>query len=210
VEDNNNSILRTMKQPQLPPLLLSATLFLFAVGVAHAEEGATAPSPASPRQARLIKKLDKNSDGNLDEGERTAAREVVKKMHREGPSARRGRGESEKGPRPGSGVMGMRDPAFRHGYMLGRFDLNNDGKLDDAEKAAARAAAEQKMRNRLEKQLQHLKEVDADNDGKISDTEWAVAREKFQKERAARGEKGRLSEDIGGFPPPMEPGPGHE
>jgi hypothetical protein len=199
-----------MKQPQLPPLLLSATLFLFAAGVAHAEEGATAPSSASPRQARLIKKFDKNGDGNLDEGERAAAREVVKTMHREGPSAWRGRGEFEKGPRPGSGAMGMSDPAFRQGYLLGKFDLNNDGKLDKAEQAAARTAAEQKMRNRLEKQLQHLKEVDTDNDGKISDAEWTVAREKFQKEQAACGEEGRPGKDFGGFPPPMGPGPGGE
>jgi Ca2+-binding EF-hand superfamily protein len=205
-----------MKKPQLTPLLLSATLFLSVVGVAKAAEDSVAPAPESPRKARqaeLIKKFDKNGDGKLDETERAAAREAMQAMQamrHERPNAMRGPGDEEKGPRPAPGAMGMRDPAFRHGYMLGKFDKNGDGKLDEAEKADAHAAAEMKMRTRLEKQIQRLKEVDANGDGKISDSEWAVAREKFQKERGAPGGAGRPDEDFGGFPPPMGTGPGGE
>jgi hypothetical protein len=117
-----------------------------------------------------------------------------------------------RGPKPVPGAIGPRDPAFRRGFLLGKFDQNNDGKLDETEKAAACAAGEQRQRTQLEKQLARLKAVDADGDGKISDPEWAAAREKFQQERKKSGDRGprpfMRRGGPGGNPSPTGPGPG--
>lgn len=189
-----------MNQRQLTPLLLSATLFLAAQGVRAADTPPATPAPApapGPRHAEMLKKFDLNKDGQLDETERAAMREQ-----------RRAQRQVDKAQRPGQrGGRGMRDPNFRRGYVLGKFDANGDGKLDETEKAAVKAAAEQRMRAGLEKHLQRLRAVDTDNDGKISDAEWAVAKEKFQAKRAAKMRQGPGNEDG---PPPPPPGPGGE
>ena len=49
----------------------------------------------------------------------------------------------DKGQRPG--LRRMEDPAFRRGYMHGKFDADGDGKLDETEKAAVKAADDQPM-----------------------------------------------------------------
>ncbi len=61
-----------------------------------------------------------------------------------------------------------------------RFDKNGDGKLDDAEKAEAKAAREQ-MREEA------LKRFDKDGDGKLNDAERAEAREAMKKLKKRRG-----------------------
>lgn len=178
-----------MKQSQLAPWFLSATLFLAGAGAAVAEDTGTTTNPEPVREGRraeIIKKFDRNGDGKLDETERAAAREAI-------------RGNRKKGSHIQRAVMGKRDQAIRHGYIMGRFDTNRDGKLDDAEKSAVRAEAEQRMRSQMEKQLQRLKTVDADGDGKISDGEWAVARENFQKERVKSGQRGRQNRRTADF-----------
>jgi len=187
-----------MKQPQLTPLLLSATLFLAVTAAGAAETAAATPAPEpalGPRHAEMLKRFDKNNDGQIDETERAAIREARQGMHREGEQAWRGPEGRQKGPRPGP--KGMQDPAFRRGFLLGKFDVNNDGKLDDTEKTAIREAADQRARAGVEKNLQRLRAVDADNDGKINDAEWAAAREKFKQAHPGRHRDG---------PPPPPPG----
>ena len=53
--------------------------------------------------------------------------------------------------------------------VLAKFDADKDGKLSDAEKAAAKAACKERF---AEKKAQ----FDADQDGKLSETERAAAR----------------------------------
>lgn len=194
-EENKNPILLPMKKPDLTPLLLSATLFLAAGALAAAQEAPPAPPAAEPgphpMRDALLKQFDKNGDGQLDETERAEARQAVQKKHP--------RLAGEKG----SGGQERRDPEFRRGWMLGKFDQNGDGQLDKEEHAAARAEGEKRMRAGMEKQLARLKSVDADGDGKISDAEWAVAKEKHQQMRA---EHGRRGEKPVGPPPGERPG----
>lgn len=60
--------------------------------------------------------------------------------------------------------------------MLKEFDKDNDGKLSDDERKAAREAGEKRT----------LERFDADKDGKLSDGERAKMREDGQKVREAR------------------------
>lgn len=193
-----------MKQRQLTPLLLSATLFLATHGARAAETEPATPAPTpGPRHAEMLRKFDLNQDGQLDESERAAMRAQRREARQAGRPAWGAQRGPEQGPPPAP--KGPRDPAFRRGYLLGKFDANNDGKLDDTEKAAAKAFAEQRMRTGVERQLQRLRAVDTDNDGKISDAEWAAAKEKHQAEKAAKAAKRAAAKEG---PPPPPPGPG--
>ncbi len=80
---------------------------------------------------------------------------------------------------------GKRDGKHRE-RMLEKFDANNDGTLDDEEKAAAREKCGRrggKFRDRM------LKKFDADKDGKLDDTERAAAKEAMQERRKEMKEK---------------------
>jgi hypothetical protein len=57
--------------------------------------------------------------------------------------------------------------------MLERFDANKDGVLDPEEKAAAKAAFEQRR-------AEFVKRFDTNGDGKLDDTEREAARKEFR------------------------------
>jgi len=102
---------------------------------------------------------------------------------------------------------GMRDPDFRRGFLLGRYDKNNDGKLEPEERAAIKADMEKRIRARMEKQLARLKAVDANGDGKISDEEWAAAKAKMKEPHKGMFHDGPAPKDGEGpdAPPPPPP-----
>lgn len=60
-----------------------------------------------------------------------------------------------------------------HQEMLAKFDANHDGKLDDSEKAAARAAASARIK---EKHPEAFAKFDADHDGTLSKDEMKALR----------------------------------
>jgi len=171
-----------MKTSVLSPRLIAATLFL-ATGLAAVAQDKP-PRPDEARRASMLKQFDRDGDGALSPAERTTAREAMQKMRQ---------GQRPGGPGPGAKPPG--GPAFRHGYLLGKFDADGDGKLSETERAAAKAHVEQRMRTRMEKQLARLKTGDADGDGKISDAEWAAAREKMQAWRQEHGPKAGKKQD---------------
>lgn len=174
-----------MKTSVLSPRLIAATLFL-ATGLTAAAQDKS-PRPDEARRESILKQFDRDGDGKLSPAERATAREAMQKMRQ--------------GPRPGGPGFGAKppggpsNPAFRHGYLLGKFDGDGDGKLSETERAAAKAHVEQRMRTRMEKQLARLKSVDADGDGKISDAEWAAAREKMEAWRQEHGPKAGKKQD---------------
>jgi Ca2+-binding EF-hand superfamily protein len=62
--------------------------------------------------------------------------------------------------------------------ILEKFDTNKDGKLDEAEREAAKAAREEMMKAR---KAEMLKKFDKDGDGKLSEEEEAAMREERKK-----------------------------
>jgi hypothetical protein len=148
------------------------------VATLSAEEGRPLQSPEL--RERVLKKFDKNGNGQLDPDERQAAKEAMEKR------------QGESGGLSGTKESAQQDPD-RMKRILEAFDLNKDGKLDDAERAAAKAEREkrrgqapasagrgpasEKMRDEM------LKRFDRDGDGKLSDAERAAAKEERQKRR---------------------------
>jgi Ca2+-binding EF-hand superfamily protein len=128
-------------------------------------------------QERLPQMFDKNGNGQLDPEERQAAKEEFQK--REGEAGAKGGffGTKETNPE------GMK-------RILERFDSNKDGKLDEAERAAAKAEWEKRRSASPERgpasekiREEMLKRFDRDGDGKLSDAERAAAKEERQKRR---------------------------
>lgn len=181
---NNNPL--PMKTSHLSASLLAATLFLVSGSAATAQDKKPVDQSRAQQREATLKKFDADGDGKLNPAERAAAREAMQKL-RKGPGERPGFKPQAKG--------GPRDPAFQRGYLMGKFDANGDGKLDETERAAAKAAMEQRLRTGAERQLERLKSVDTDGDGKISDAEWAAGREKMQAWRQEHGPKAGKRQD---------------
>ena len=90
-------------------------------------------------------------------------------------------GEQSKPPGP------HKDKGDMERMMLEKFDANKDGKLDESERAAAKAAWEARQGEHGEEMF---KRIDANSDGMISKDEWTTAwtmikqrREGFRDER---------------------------
>jgi Ca2+-binding EF-hand superfamily protein len=133
------------------------------------------------RHQELIKRFDKNGDGKLDEAEKAAAREEMKK---EGENPR--------------GLGGAGGGHWRE-EMLKRFDKNGDGKLDEAERAEMRKARQLVEQNggfgRYREAI--LRRFDKDGDGRLNEAERAEA-QKFRAEQIRKFDKdgdGRLNDE---------------
>ncbi|MBE2215413.1 MAG: EF-hand domain-containing protein [Opitutaceae bacterium] len=72
--------------------------------------------------------------------------------------------------------------AKHHEEMIARFDKDGDGKLNEEEMAAAKAAAAERRGEMHDAALQRF---DANGDGKLDDTERATAREAMKANRGA-------------------------
>ena len=159
--------------------LLVLVAALVSTAALAAEEGRPTPNPEF--QERLLQMFDKNGNGELDPDERQAAKETFQKRQAEGTGGFFGTKEGSQ-PNP----EGMK-------RLLERFDANKDGKLDETERAAAKAEWEKRraqgqsstergpMPEKLRQEM--LKRFDRDGDGKLSDAERAAAKEEWQKRR---------------------------
>lgn len=211
-----------MKSSALTSLLAVATLFLApTVLSAQPAPDDDAPPPRGPRWEHF----DTDDDGKLDETERAALEKEMRTRMAENPRFLE-RADTDKDGAINDAewavakekFKGMRkermkefkerrelarDPEFRRGYLLGKFDANGDHKLDKAERAQARAEGEKRVREHMEKQLARLKAADTDGDGKFSDAEWEAAKENFRKEFRER-HPGMPGRDLPPPPPPPE------
>jgi Ca2+-binding EF-hand superfamily protein len=82
-----------------------------------------------------------------------------------------------------STASGDKPPGQHKQEMLQRFDKDGDGKLNDEEKAAAKAAMQQRQGDMRE---EALKRFDANGDGKLDDAERATAQEAMHKQRGGQ------------------------
>ena len=143
----------------------------------------------------IIKKYDKNKDGQLDDSERAAAREAIMAQ----------RGGQQRGGRPEGGGRGR--GGFDREALMKEFDKDGDGQLNEAERQAAMTA----MRERFQGQGRGpagrpgggpqmnreamMKKFDKNGDGRLDETERAALREEFQntggEQRRPRPEGGK-------------------
>jgi Ca2+-binding EF-hand superfamily protein len=73
----------------------------------------------------------------------------------------------------------------RQAKLLERFDANKDGKLDEGERATAKAALKEHRGEIAGKVLAKHPELDADKDGKLSREEAKAGREQLREHRQA-------------------------
>jgi len=125
------------------------------------------------------------------------------------PAAKKDRDQDRPRSRPNeaAGIAGRPDREQMRAAIIKRFDKDDDGKLSDEERAAARKAFEERRgggeRNRgprgggpradhgrpdREKmRAEMLKRFDKDGDGKMNDEERAEMRKQFEARRGGRG-----------------------
>lgn len=77
---------------------------------------------------------------------------------------------------------------------LEKYDTNHDGRLDDGEKAAARAAFGAKLK---EKHPELFAKIDSDGDGTLSEAEMKAAREKLKERRQEHRDGAGKARDEG-------------
>jgi hypothetical protein len=177
---------------------------------AAAAPSATPPAPQGdqPFRQRTLERFDANHDGKLDDAERATARAGWEKRagefrSRGGPKDERGPGQvgGPRGPKGGHEFAEYREfrefrqfqrwkkmakkQQHRHermrSAMLQRFDHDGDHRLNDAERAEARAAGRQ-MRERFQAgRKQALERFDANHDGKLDATERQGMQQAWQK-----------------------------
>ncbi|MFG0243048.1 MAG: hypothetical protein ACF8R9_09700 [Phycisphaerales bacterium JB054] len=124
----------------------------------------------------MMKRFDKDGDGELNEEERQALREEL--------GNRRGRGDDQ-----------MRQLIMR------RYDADGDGELSDAEREVARADFTQ-MREQIQAKI--VPQYDLDGDGELNDEEREAARPAFRAEFERIRAFAVLDEDGSGDVNPIE------
>jgi Ca2+-binding EF-hand superfamily protein len=150
----------------------------FALYLSAAPDGKKKPAgerKSFPSREEMMKKFDKDGDGKLNEEERAAVREemkrrkdaLLKKFDADG-DGKLSDAEREKIRKQLPG-KGRKLPP----QILAKFDKDGDGELDDEERAVAKKAWEARKEEALEK-------FDADVDGKLNPEERRAAMKAFQ------------------------------
>ena len=151
---------------------------------------------------RFMQRADTDKDGTINDAEWAEARGHFQRARADRMERRRPAAFAQPHRRaPGARLHARHEPGFQRGYLLGKYDADDNGRLDETERAALRADRESKMRQRMEQGLARLKAVDPDGDGRISDPEWAAAKETYQARRQAgpmkRGPQGPVPPPAG-------------
>ncbi|MFZ5494575.1 MAG: hypothetical protein ACOZE5_04475 [Verrucomicrobiota bacterium] len=140
---------------------------------------------------KLVRRFDHDGDGRLNDAEKAEARQARKQFRHErehrllrGYMARRHhlRGVDGPGGFGFAGPQGFRGPGGRmRGEILQRFDKDQDGRLDDTERAAAKKAGEEMRARFRENRRDVLARFDQDGDGKLGETERQELRDAWQR-----------------------------
>ena len=150
---------------------------LGAVTIAEAHPGRDGGGPEGrekrPSREEILKRYDKDGDGQLSEAER--------QQLRQDHADRRGSGDGKGGPdrqRP------------RREEMLKRFDQNGDGELNEDERQAMHEARQERRSgsggNRPGRE-EMMNKFDTDGDGELNEEERKSLREAMGKRRGRRG-----------------------
>lgn len=137
--------------------------------------------------AAMRNRFDTNGDGQLDQQEKQAAAQAMQ--------ARQG---APGAPNANANNANATNMNQMHLKILERFDANRDGKLDDAEKAKAKAVMDQKR----QEMLQIRQKFDSNGDGKLDDAEKAAARQAMGKGPGVGAAQGAAVGSVGGSPIP--------
>lgn len=115
-----------------------------------------------------MRRFDLDGDGNLDDSERTRAKEAMKQ---------------EKIELPATGTTATPDnPKAKFRELLAQFDKNKDGRLDEEERTAARKmASERGFGPGGDVRAELLKRFDANGNGRLDDDERAAIPERLRK-----------------------------
>jgi len=129
--------------------LLTAVIAATGLSTRAQDQGGGAPAGAPPRppQARFgealaqtLARYDVNHDGQLDQSEMAALQKDIAdgKVQQPGPPPGGPQGPGRRGPGPGLGFGGgPGEPGHRlPKEILEKYDVNQDGKLDETERAA--------------------------------------------------------------------------
>jgi Ca2+-binding EF-hand superfamily protein len=127
-----------------------------------------------PSREEILKKYDKDGDGELSEEELKQLREDRLKE-----------GGRQQGRRPS------------REEMLERFDKDGDGELSEEERQAMREAMGGRRGPSPEQRKEMMEKFDTDGDGELSEEERAAMRKAMEKRR-------RPKQREGGTPPPEE------
>lgn len=145
--------------------LVAGMMFALGGSTAMAQDGGDTNTPPRMRAPRpgpeeMLKRFDTDGDGTLNDAERQAMHEAMRKRNQE------------------MGRPGPRGHRPDREELMKRFDTDGDGVLSEAEREAMRAER-QRMREEL------LKRFDADGDGTLSDAERETMRNTLRAERPA-------------------------
>lgn len=175
-----------MKCLGLSPRFLAATLFLTLAGAdAVAAKKPKKDLPPSPPPAEvdttgidptkdITKRFDLDGDGLLDDKERAAAMAFMAKQPTTAATATTTTGGKIK-----KGKVADLDNLPER--VVARFDTNQDGKLDDTERAAAKKAVSERLGGKTREDL--IKRFDKNGNGTIDDDERAAAKAAVKKRR---------------------------
>lgn len=174
-----------MKCFGLSPRFLAATLFLTLAGAdARAAKKPKKDLPTTPPSAEvdttgidpskdITKRFDLDGDGMLDDKERAAAVAFMAKQPATDAAATTTGAKGKKGK-----IADLDNLPER---VVARFDTNKDGKLDDAERAEARKAVNERAGGKMREEI--VKRFDKNGNGKIDDDERAAAEAAVKKRR---------------------------
>lgn len=171
--------------------MLTAAAFVLTLGVSvRAADEVKKPGDRASNP-ELLKKFDKNGDGKLDASEMQAAKEARGTGGKPAAGAPGKPGERK----PGEGRPMLTPEKMQE--LIKKFDKDGDGKLNDAEKGAAREEFMKLNGGRPgagkpgegPRAAEFMKRFDKNGDGKLDDAERAAAREAFQGAGGKPGER---------------------
>jgi len=142
-----------------------------------------------------IKKFDKDGDGKLNDGERSAARSArFEEMRKEFLKENDADGDGKLSDEERRAGFRKRMESMRRRWTERRYDKDRDGKLNDEEKAAMEKGEAARAAERKKRTEEYIKKYDKNGDGKVDDKERPQRRSFRGRRRRGGGDSGGATE----------------